>query len=543
MNHSTPSRAADALALLLCLLFFLGGLVFVPYVGLQADELLFAGAIYPPPGSQYAVSVRGHQIQTMLMSYLGTLKAWIYGLIFHFWSPSLWSVRVPVLLIGVLSVWIFFRLVRNAVGARAALAATALLATDASYILTTCLDWGPVALQHLLLLSGLFLLWRFHNSDNPLHLGAGFFIFGLALWDKALFSWCLIGLAVATLVVFPRALVSKITLRNLGVAVAAFLIGAAPLVNYNLNKQFETFRGNTHFSTAGFTQKALILRNGLDGSSLFGYIVRDDLAVPAVEPKNALERASVGLSRLAGGRGAGILPLACFLGLALLPWLWRTPARKPMLFALVFSAVAWLQMAFTKDAGASTHHTVLLWPFPQLFVGAALAQASLHLRRAGLVSLIVIVAIVCGFNLVVLNQHLAQSVQCGNTVIWTDASKPLSVYLAGVRAGHMYVLDWGILEVLRPLNRGRLPLEFVRDPLEGEPNQSNREVVARMIEGQDSVFIDHAGGSEIMPSIRGRLDAVAATAGYRRQVLRTVSDRMGRPVFDVFCFIPTQGMK
>lgn len=48
MIRSMPSRAADALAVFLCLLFFIAGLVFIPYVGLQDDELLFAGAIYPP---------------------------------------------------------------------------------------------------------------------------------------------------------------------------------------------------------------------------------------------------------------------------------------------------------------------------------------------------------------------------------------------------------------------------------------------------------------------------------------------------------------
>ncbi len=49
--------------------------------------------------------------------------------------------------------------------------ATALLATDANCIHTTCLDRGPEALRHLLLLLGLFLFLRFHHSDNPLHLG------------------------------------------------------------------------------------------------------------------------------------------------------------------------------------------------------------------------------------------------------------------------------------------------------------------------------------------------------------------------------------
>jgi type IV secretory pathway VirB2 component (pilin) len=191
-------------------------------------------------------------------------------------------------------------------------------------------------------------------------------------------------------------------------------------------------------------------------------------------------------------------------------------------------------MAFTKDAGGATHHTILLWPFPQLFVGVTLAQISARLRWPGVATLAVIVVIVCGLNLVVLNQHFAQLVQCGNTVIWTDASTPLSAYMTGVRASHVYALDWGILDVLRPLNRGRLPLEFVRGPLEGDLNESSRGVALRMIGDQDSVFIDHTEGNELMPSVRGRLDAVAASAGYRRQVLKTVGDRVGRPVFEVF---------
>jgi hypothetical protein len=149
-------------------------------------------------------------------------------------------------------------------------------------------------------------------------------------------------------------------------------------------------------------------------------------------------------------------------------------------------------------------------------------------------ALAAIVVVVCGSNLVVLNQHLAQLVQCGNTVIWTDASEPLSAYMAGVPAAHVYVLDWGILDVLRALNRGRLPLEFARGPLEGDPNESNRAEVVRMVGDKDSVFIDHTEGNELMPSIRSRLDAVAASAGYRRQVLKRVGDRVGRPVFEVF---------
>jgi len=40
--------------------------------------------------------------------------------------------------------------------------------------------------------------------------------------------------------------------------------------------------------------------------------------------------------------------------------------RRAVLFALIAMTVAWLQMAITANAGGSVHHTILLWPLPQL---------------------------------------------------------------------------------------------------------------------------------------------------------------------------------
>ena len=62
-----------------------------------------------------------------------------------------------------------------------------------------------------------------------------------------------------------------------------------------------------------------------------------------------------------------------------------------MLFCLIAMAVAWLQMAFTKDAGLGAHHVVLLWPLPQWFLAVAFVQAAawrpLRWKHAGTILL------------------------------------------------------------------------------------------------------------------------------------------------------------
>src|SRR5260370_31318008 len=130
-------------------------------------------------------------------------------------------------------------------GRRAAWIGGLLLATDSMFILTTCFDWGPVALQHFLVVAGLLLVLKFGVSANPLALFCGFSCFGLGMWDKALFIWMLGGLAVAGVVVFHREVCSPLTCRNVGLASAGFCVGALPLLAYNISSGFPTFRSNS----------------------------------------------------------------------------------------------------------------------------------------------------------------------------------------------------------------------------------------------------------------------------------------------------------
>ena len=528
---------ATLFAVALCLAFFVQGLIFIPYAGIQTDEALFGMGIYKPIFAEHMARFLGYDIPTMMMSYIGALKTWVYAVIFFVWPPSPYSVRIPVLLAGALTVWLFFVLLRDTAGIRAALAGCALLAFDTVFLLTTTFDWGPVAFQHLLLVSGILLVARFYRWGGPINLCGGFFLLGLGLWDKALFVWMLGGLGVATLVVFPRELSSRFSWRNAGAAAICFLVGAWPLVAYNSISGLKTFGANARYSSVGLHSKVDQVRLCLEGGVLLGYLVHDDPAPRPGRPASAIEQASVALSNWSDDPRVGLLGIAFVLSLALLPWLWNSPARKPILFALVFLVVTWLQMAFTQDVGGSAHHVVLLWPFPQLIVAIAFTRATRALGRAAIPVLAVLIAVVCGSSFLVTNQHLAQLVVRGPTTVWTDAVYPLAEYLTQLPAERIYVMDWGVYDSLRLLGRGQLPLRVGSDQAAKPKMDENDLRIVREMLSEEAVFLGHTEGNEVFGGVSARFAAAAESAGYHKQVLRVIDDARGRPIFEVYKWV------
>jgi len=186
MLHSQTETRERICAAAAAVFFLFSGMAFIGSLGIEADEALPGAPLYQPKSWHYAWRLGHARIPLMHMSYLGTLKTWIWRPIFHWWGTGVWPLRFPALLAGAASIWIFYRFLRATVGTRAAVIGCAILAADSQYLLTTVFDWGPVVLQHLLIGAGLLLLVKFHRSRNALWLAAGCFLFGLALWDKML---------------------------------------------------------------------------------------------------------------------------------------------------------------------------------------------------------------------------------------------------------------------------------------------------------------------------------------------------------------------
>ncbi|MEP6963217.1 MAG: glycosyltransferase family 39 protein, partial [Acidobacteriota bacterium] len=134
--------------------------LFIPLAGIQNDEALFSSPLYANINQDLAAKLWRFEMPMMVMTYLGSLKSLLFWPILSLFGANLWSIRLPVVLLGAASVSVFYHFLRNTIGPRAALAGAFLLATDPIYLLTNTFDWGPVAVEHFLLVTA---CWAFHQ--------------------------------------------------------------------------------------------------------------------------------------------------------------------------------------------------------------------------------------------------------------------------------------------------------------------------------------------------------------------------------------------
>ena len=292
-----------------------------------------------------------------------------------------------MLVAGAVSIWLFYLFLRDVAGERAAVAGCLLLATDPIYLLTTCLDWGPVALQHLLAVGGLVLILKFWRHRLKLTLATGFFVLGLMLWDKALAVWSLAGFALAGVLTQGREIAAAITPRTLAVTLFAFALSASPLIAYNLHMRAATINQTFAFDSRGIPQKVRMLEATADGSGLFGWLNAEDGPLrPAAhssgiaQPYSVAQRVSGAIASLTGNPRRSWMLYAFCAALLLTP-LSTGSARRAILFAVLAMACAWTLMAVTANAGGSVHHTILLWPLPHDGCGRVVRRS---LKECGL---------------------------------------------------------------------------------------------------------------------------------------------------------------
>jgi hypothetical protein len=512
------------------LLFLLVGYTFINYAGIQTDEALFAGPLFRS-WQFFSIPIGSYNLPLMNMSYNGTLKTWLYApLLLPAARPTASLIRVPAILMGAATIVIFWGLLCRVHGRRAAWAGCILLATDTSFVLTTAYDWGPVALQHLLLAAAMFCTVRWFQTAASGSLAAGAFCCGLAMWDKAVFIWAFTGILAGSLV-FMSGIRKRLTWRCMAIVAGAFSLGALPLIVYNFaaEQKFATIRSNAQSGSSvtfgELSQKLQVLRWTANGSALFGYLAGEDWAPQPKPARSRLEQISFSIRRFTGEhRRNNMVPAYCG-ALLLVPLLWRTRARKVMLFCLLAIVVAWIFMAST-GGGGSAHHAVLLWPLPQLFLAVAFAEAAGHLRFGKWVLGVVVGWLAVG-NLLVTNQYLYQLIRDGAGDAWTDAIYPLADGLKKTDASQIVLPDWGLGDSLCVLNRGKPITRFAEDPLPADGPFSDRK----------AVWVEHVQGHEISPGVNDRIRLAAHRAGFEPVMLQTYYDRNGRAIFQALHFI------
>ena len=501
-------RARGALAAIL-LLFIATAMLFVSRPGIEADETLVAN-----PALFY-----WHSIPLMLMSYMGALKAWFYLALFAVVKPGPVSLRTPTVLVGAAAVWLFFLLLDRTIGRRAAWIGAALLATDTMFVILEAIDFGPNALHFLFKLGGMLLLVRFYKERLTWTLAAGFFLFGLGLWDKAIFAWVLFGISMAALIVFPREVWSLVTLRNLAIAIVSMIVGALPLVIYNIARPLDTFKSNVHLMHESFDHKVVLLERTTNGAAFFGFFTSVDPPPHPGEAKTLLAKTSKAISD-ALHQPTYNFTIGAFC--AALLGIFARAARKPVLFGLIACAGTWLPMVLTAGAGGAAHHVILLFPFQFLAIAAALAAIPWNWLAAALT------CVLCASNLAVTNEYYWELIRNGPDIRWTDAVYPLEKLLETLRSPNIYIADWGIFETVNMLGDGAIPVRA--------PDWTDVEGLRGIVSDPRAAFVAHTPRFAYFPQQRAMLEDAAASGGYEEVPIETIYDRNGRPTFDVFRF-------
>ena len=519
-------------------LFFLVGQLLIPLLGIEADEALFASPILEPKSWEYAIRIHHRQFALMLMSYLGTLKTLLYKPLLRWFGTGVWSVREPAVIAGAVSVWLFYLLLRRTVGERAAVVGCCLLAADTMYLLTSVFDWGPVALQHLLLTGGMLLLVRFYQQRSEGSLAVGSFLLGLALWDKALAGWMISGMGAAAVLLFWREIWRVGTPRRIGLAATAFLVGALPLIVYNRATHWNTFRGNVKADASELPVKREVLWQTIHGPGLLGLFTEESRRALAPSPPSGFfQSASASLAEATGHPVFNLIPYGLLLSVMLLPFT-RGPDLRAALFAWIAMAIAWVQMILTYHAGGSVHHTILLWPLPYMALAVPLAAMSKRIGRAGMPALAAVTLVLAGSCALVTNEYYYRMARYGGSPAWSDAIFRLASDLKQTTAPVMYCIDWGIIDNLRLIGHGKLPVRDATEHLTPvQPTDADRAAVRSLLEAPGALFIGHTPEIEIFPGDRARLLQAATDSGLRREMVKTISDRAGRPTLEVYRFV------
>jgi hypothetical protein len=529
---SSPAWRTAAGLCALAAVFMAAGWPLMKKLGIEADEAMIGNGIYERAAPWYSWHLAGNEIPVMLITYLGALKTWIYNGVFLLWPPSPMSLRLPTMLLGVATLILFFVLLDRALGRRVAWVGTTLLATDPSFILTEPVDWGFVAFQQVFKVGALVLLLAFHRRPEPLRLGAAFFLFGLAMWDKAVFSWVLGGIVVAGVGVFWKEIRPQLSRRNAISGAAGFIAGSLPFLVYNIVRPFETFAASARASTEGAMTKLYLLKRTLDGSAAFGFVTAPDTGPNPGIPHSLVQHVGFWLNNLLGAPTTTWTAAALAAAILGLPLVWRTPARRPALFALAVMAVTWIQMFLTAGAGGALHHVILLWPFQYLVIAAVMVEAARYLGKYAPHGIVMVTGLLALSNLAVANHYFVATVQNGPAVRWTDAFPKLNAWLYEAHAKRIETADWGILETLNLVSEGELPVEDASAALRsGDAGQ-----IARKLAEPGALWVTHGNGYEIWPGVNATLDRLASGFGYSKELLQTIHDRNGRPIFDIFRF-------
>jgi hypothetical protein len=523
-------------------------LAWISLPGPDADEALFVAVWYRySPLAMYVDHIRvfHSKIVTMVGSYNGALKGWVWSLFFAA-GRSVYTMRVPAVLLAAVTLALFYRWARRVYSQPTAAVALLLAAIDPAYIVSSRIDSGPVVLQRLLFMAGIMAgtSWALDPARAARvwsRLAVSGFFFGLALWDKATFAWCLLALAATLLVLFPGQVRQRLRPASIAVFVFFLCLGSLPLLLYNARTATRGTREVTSlesFDAETWNLKWHNFRLTLNGYYLYGTMGGESIDRSEVATVHDTgQRLLDALGWFAPERGTWLLWALAAAALVGVAAAWRR--RRAILFPLLLALAHWIAVSLTRGAGGP-HHFTLIYPFPHLGIAAAgfwLWEESSRLPRA--ITFVARRGLALALAAVVLTElaydarQLSAFRQIRGAGIWSDAIYDIAGYLKAHRPDLVVNMDWGFGNPLLFLTDDQVRQKEFYEKIAFEPPENQAahvEELVPLLSRPNTLFLTHTEPFLCFPATGKVFEQALTKAGRRARLVRRFYQSTGEAV-------------
>jgi 4-amino-4-deoxy-L-arabinose transferase-like glycosyltransferase len=509
-------RAAAATIALSTALFLLANGVGLSDPGLQYDELLFVNAAlgdtHPYHGFIYSEALG---IPTMLMAYIGALKAWLYAPIFSIFGVTVDSIRLPALLLAALALVFATVLVARLLGRWPAAMLAVLLATDPVYGAVARADWGPIVLSALLRTAALLCYFAFLRRHSVRYLWLLVVVLSLGLFNKLDYVWFIAAIGIAALVVHRRELLEIARRRWSAVIppVASFVvILIAAFVTLILPATRLPLAGS-HASLGGrISEVGHLFRITVDGTGVYQYMTGSPLdhatLMGSLFPWIFIGCTVVAVWNLAFGRRLAASDTL------------REAATTTTFFLLLFIVLA-VGIILTRQA-TGPQHIMLVWPLPAVLAVCLLTTATRLPIRARLAATAVLgvalaALLVTQVRTTAAYVHAYRSDRSWST-IWSPEiyAAAHAVSRSAPEVESVITADWGLGNQIFALGN-----EAVRDrfsdpwPTFASAAATPASLEQEWFRGRRVIVVFHTLAGEIMPSTTQHVEVILKSLGSR----------------------------
>ncbi len=416
--------------------------------------------------NQIHLNISGRYIPIMSFPYVGAFKSYIYAFVFCILGPTVNSIRLTNIVIGLAAIILTFFFTKTFAGEKVGYVATVLLATDPSYIFYMHEDWSPIGTMMLCKMASLILLICWWRSNPRLNRGLIFLIsasltLGLGFWDKFNFIWFIAALLLAMWILYPKELRLKNGYRWIvAVSFLSLIIGVILVLRFNA---FGFGPGGLYHA---IYDRFKLLKMVLDGKGTF-YL-----------PFYAFSEGykDINLTKLS----LSFLPFLFYISAVFFIFIIFNRYKKKHLFIPLIIFFIFAQITITKEA-VRGHHIMMLYPFIHIFCAFVLVTMYEYVqgtviasqRRSNplkpvctcILSILIIFTVVSNF--LSLGSFYKELSKSGGRGHWSDAINDLVDFLKNDSTHTLVGLDWGFNENVPFLSEGKiktLPLELKFNP-------------------------------------------------------------------------------